>query len=120
MGCRKGRAPHLGRRPHVDLPGRGGHGDLKHGGASPMLDSTFLDTHRVCIGLLPVTAFSIVLLAMIAAFLGMRLYSVLGKRTGHEQETVLPRRDDRVGPLPVRRDDADTPSSSEEGRGRKE
>ena len=41
------------------------------------------------------TAFSIVLLAMIAAFLGMRLYSVLGKRTGHEQEPVLPRRDDR-------------------------
>jgi predicted lipid-binding transport protein (Tim44 family) len=34
--------------------------------------------------------FEIVLLAMVAAFLGMRLYSVLGKRTGHEQET-LPR-----------------------------
>src|SRR3546814_6771990 len=54
---------------------------------------------------------SIVLLAMIAAFLGMRLYSVLGKRTGHEQEPVLPRRDERVVPLPVRRDDADTPSA---------
>jgi len=36
-----------------------------------------------------VTAFTIVLLAMIAAFLGMRLYSVLGKRTGHEQEPAL-------------------------------
>src|SRR3546814_15893603 len=48
---------------------------------------------------------------MIAAFLGMRLYSVLGKRTGHEQEPVLPRRDERVVPLPVRRDDADTPSA---------
>jgi predicted lipid-binding transport protein (Tim44 family) len=34
--------------------------------------------------------FEIVLLAMVAAFLGMRLYSVLGKRTGHEQE-VAPR-----------------------------
>jgi len=58
-----------------------------------------------------VTAFSIVLLAMIAAFLGMRLYSVLGKRTGHEQEPVLPRRDDRAAPTvsaPVRLDDADT------------
>jgi predicted lipid-binding transport protein (Tim44 family) len=33
----------------------------------------------------------IVLLAMVAAFLGMRLYSVLGKRTGHEQEP-LPRK----------------------------
>lgn len=32
----------------------------------------------------------IVLLAMVAAFLGMRLYSVLGRRTGHEQEP-LPR-----------------------------
>ena len=53
------------------------------------------------------TAFSIVLLAMIAAFLGMRLYSVLGKRTGHEQEPVLPRRDDRAGPVPVRLDDGD-------------
>jgi predicted lipid-binding transport protein (Tim44 family) len=34
--------------------------------------------------------FEIVLLAMVAAFLGLRLYSVLGKRTGHEQE-VAPR-----------------------------
>lgn len=53
------------------------------------------------------TAFSIVLLAMIAAFLGMRLYSVLGKRTGHEQEPVLPRRDERAAPAPVRLDDSD-------------
>lgn len=41
---------------------------------------------------------SIVLLAMVAAFLGLRLYTVLGKRTGHEQEPVLPRADER--PLP--------------------
>lgn len=34
--------------------------------------------------------FYVVLLAMVAAFLAMRLYMVLGKRTGHEQE-VLPR-----------------------------
>jgi len=62
-----------------------------------------------------VTAFSIVLLAMIAAFLGMRLYSVLGKRTGHEQEPVLPRRDDRPtspsASAPVRLDDAETLSA---------
>lgn len=45
---------------------------------------------------------------MIAAFLGMRLYSVLGKRTGHEQEPVLPRRDDRAAPSPVRLGDGDT------------
>jgi predicted lipid-binding transport protein (Tim44 family) len=52
-----------------------------------------------------VTAFSIVLLAMIAAFLGMRLYSVLGKRTGHEQEPVLPR--ERAAAAPVRLDEGD-------------
>ena len=63
------------------------------------------------IGLLPVTAFSIVLLAMIAAFLGMRLYSVLGKRTGHEQEPVLPRRDERATPTQVRLEDGDGQSA---------
>ncbi len=57
------------------------------------------------IGPKTVTAFSIVLLAMIAAFLGMRLYSVLGKRTGHEQEPALPRRDERAGTPSVRLDD---------------
>ena len=45
---------------------------------------------------------SIVLLAMVAAFLGLRLYSVLGKRTGHEQEPVLPRADDRSASGPTR------------------
>jgi predicted lipid-binding transport protein (Tim44 family) len=59
-----------------------------------------------------VTAFSIVLLAMIAAFLGMRLYSVLGKRTGHEQEPVLPRRDDRAAPAPVRLEEGEAPVAS--------
>lgn len=34
---------------------------------------------------------SIVLLALVAAFLGLRLYSVLGKREGHEQEPVARR-----------------------------
>ncbi|MBA4753040.1 MAG: Tim44 domain-containing protein [Sphingopyxis sp.] len=52
------------------------------------------------------TAFSIVLLAMIAAFLGMRLYSVLGKRTGHEQEPVLPR-ERSAASSPVRLDESD-------------
>lgn len=45
---------------------------------------------------------SIVLLAMVAAFLGLRLYSVLGKRTGHEQEPVLPRAEDRPMASPAR------------------
>ena len=38
---------------------------------------------------------TIIILALIAAFLGLRLYSVLGKRTGHEQEPVLPRAEER-------------------------
>jgi len=41
----------------------------------------------------------IILLAMVAAFLGLRLYSVLGKRSGHEQEhmprNIEPRTGDR-------------------------
>src|SRR5215210_7175391 len=31
----------------------------------------------------------IVLLAMVALFVGLRLYSVLGRRTGHEQQPIL-------------------------------
>ncbi|MEP9403219.1 Tim44/TimA family putative adaptor protein [Sphingomonas sp. VNH70] len=43
----------------------------------------------------------VVLLAMVAAFLAMRLYAVLGKRTGHEP---LPRTaEERVGTPPVAR-----------------
>ncbi|MFW2852015.1 Tim44/TimA family putative adaptor protein [Sphingomonas sp. TX0543] len=41
--------------------------------------------------------FYIVLLAMVAGFLALRLYSVLGKRTGHEQPLPKPA-DDRVAP----------------------
>lgn len=37
--------------------------------------------------------FYIVLLAMVAAFLALRLYSVLGKRTGHEQPLPKPAED---------------------------
>jgi predicted lipid-binding transport protein (Tim44 family) len=37
----------------------------------------------------------IVILAMIAGFLALRLYSVLGKRTGHEQEPALRPAEDR-------------------------
>ena len=38
----------------------------------------------------------IVLLAMVAGFLALRLYSVLGKRTGHEQP--LPRQQQQTVP----------------------
>lgn len=52
----------------------------------------------------------IVLLAMIAAFLGLRLYSVLGKRTGHEQEPPLPRRIEKPeGVVPPREAPAPAP-----------
>lgn len=34
--------------------------------------------------------FYVILLAMVAAFLALRLYSVLGKRTGHEQTPLAP------------------------------
>jgi predicted lipid-binding transport protein (Tim44 family) len=40
----------------------------------------------------------VVLLAMVAAFLGFRLYSVLGRRTGHEQPLVTPA-EERKAPL---------------------
>src|SRR3546814_4147519 len=47
-----------------------------------------------------------VILAMIAGFLALRLYSVLGKRTGHEQEPALRPAEERakvtiVQPRPV-------------------
>ncbi len=38
---------------------------------------------------------TIIILAALAAFLGYRLYSLLGKRTGHEQEPMLPRSEAR-------------------------
>lgn len=46
----------------------------------------------------------IVILAMVALFLGLRLYSVLGKRTGHEQTFTAP--EPAVVPAPV----ADAPT----------
>jgi predicted lipid-binding transport protein (Tim44 family) len=40
----------------------------------------------------------IVILAMIAAFLGLRLYSVLGRRAEHEEEPIPGRFDNHAGP----------------------
>ncbi len=42
----------------------------------------------------------VIVFAMIAAFLALRLYGVLGKRTGHEQQP-LPRAAEERGALPV-------------------
>jgi len=44
----------------------------------------------------------VVLLGMVAGFLALRLYAVLGKRTGHEQPLVRPA-EERVGAPPVPR-----------------
>lgn len=46
----------------------------------------------------------VILLAMVAAFLALRLYAVLGKRTGHEQQHPLPRTaEERGAPKPLLR-----------------
>ena len=44
----------------------------------------------------PVVTVEVVILAMIAAFLGLRLYSVLGRRAEHEEETIQGRMDGRI------------------------
>ena len=44
----------------------------------------------------------IVILAMIAAFLGLRLYSVLGRRAEHEEEVIPTRFDQGDGPADAR------------------
>ena len=41
--------------------------------------------------------YEIVILAMIAAFLGLRLYSVLGRRAEHEEESIPNRFDPGEG-----------------------
>lgn len=46
----------------------------------------------------------IVILAMIAAFLGLRLYSVLGQRAEHEEESSIPRRFDAGDEVQERRE----------------
>ncbi|WP_338447236.1 Tim44/TimA family putative adaptor protein [Pelagerythrobacter marensis] len=52
--------------------------------------------------------YEIVILAMIAAFLGMRLYSVLGRRAEHEEEPIPTRfdkgkQDTETAAIPIRR-----------------
>lgn len=69
----------------------------------------------------------IVILAMVAAFLGLRLYSVLGKRTGHEQQpapqaedrapiaVLTPKRMEDIRPEPVRSPDGLITPAAENG-----
>ena len=58
----------------------------------------------------------IVILALVALFIGLRLYSVLGERTGHEQQPILKPADSdaRVEPRPEQ-PAAAAPTTSEAG-----
>ena len=57
----------------------------------------------------------IVILALVALFVGLRLYSVLGERTGHEQQPILkPAETPRVEPR-VNQPTTTTPSPAEAG-----
>ena len=57
----------------------------------------------------------IVILALVALFIGLRLYSVLGERTGHEQQPILKPADPdaRVEPRPAQ--PAAVPPTSQDG-----
>lgn len=63
----------------------------------------------------------IVILAMIAAFLGLRLYSVLGRRAEHEEEPIQGRLEGRAGrPGAPRVPTAANPDTRQEERSRNE
>jgi predicted lipid-binding transport protein (Tim44 family) len=57
----------------------------------------------------------IVILAMVAVFLGLRLYAVLGKRTGHEQVLRNPADDRPVPPLTIPRVVESAPEVRDQG-----
>lgn len=62
---------------------------------APYIGSTYL-RHKAVL-----RVYMIVILAMVAAFLGLRLYSVLGKRTGHEQQPAPGQVDERANASPL-------------------
>lgn len=58
----------------------------------------------------------IVILALVALFIGLRLYSVLGERTGHEQQPILKPADPDARPAPpVAQPPAVQPAPAENG-----
>jgi predicted lipid-binding transport protein (Tim44 family) len=58
----------------------------------------------------------IVILALVALFIGLRLYSVLGERTGHEQQPILkPAESDARPAPPVAQPAATQPAPAESG-----
>lgn len=56
--------------------------------------------------------FYVIVFAMVAGFLALRLYSVLGRRSGHEQPLVKPA-EERIGAAPVARTIDVTPETRE-------
>ena len=60
----------------------------------------------------------IVILALVALFIGLRLYSVLGERTGHEQQPILkPAESDARAAPPVAHPPVTQPAPVEAGEG---
>ncbi|HWJ38420.1 MAG TPA: Tim44/TimA family putative adaptor protein [Sphingomicrobium sp.] len=58
----------------------------------------------------------IVILALVALFIGLRLYSVLGERTGHEQQPILKPADPDARPAPpIAQPPAVQPAPAENG-----
>ena len=57
----------------------------------------------------------VIILAMVAAFLALRLYSVLGKRTGHDPQPLARAADDRSLPLTLPRAPEPTAEARETG-----
>lgn len=57
----------------------------------------------------------VIILAMIAGFLALRLYGVLGKRTGHEQQPLPRAAEDRPAPITIPRTIEATPEVREAG-----
>lgn len=58
---------------------------------------------------------AIIILALVAVFVGLRLYSVLGERTGHEQQPILKPADPDARVEPRVAAPANTPISSNDG-----
>jgi predicted lipid-binding transport protein (Tim44 family) len=57
----------------------------------------------------------IVILALVALFIGLRLYSVLGERTGHEQQPILKPADPDARVEPLRPASVSQPATTEAG-----
>jgi len=86
------------------------------GGAQPCPFESFRQAHYVD-GLKrsETVLTAIIILALVAVFVGLRLYSVLGERTGHEQQPILRPADPDARVEPRVAAPANTPISSADG-----